>query len=507
MSGRRAAALHVGRCPQGACFALAAALALGCATTSLHNRDWLEVRTPNFEILSSLGEKATIELARDLEAFHAGVAYALDLPRSTSETNDTTRVYAFDGRSLTRPFAVRGASSYLLPSLRRRVVVLRTGGGFHDDATRLLRERYARHMLRRHAGQLRPLWYAEGLGQFASTIELRRDGVRIGGSIDDHVRVLRDWSLSSLASTLDANDLEGWTSRDRERFEAESWALVHYLKLGAERQPGQPPALVRYVEALDAGASQVEAARRAFDASDTELAGMLEAYVERSRLPALVVRLGDAFEIPEPSPTPLRRDVALIELAELALAVGKTKHARKYFEMALAANPTAARAHAGLGNVERRAKRWEEALPHYRKALEIAPDDASIQLDVGAYYHTLARHSADPSERTRLLEDARRHYRRSLEADELRADARARLGETFLLEGEDAARGLAWVESARKLRPDSLEIALLYARLQQKLGQREAALETSIAVLNRTHSRDTADAARALRAEILPPPR
>jgi tetratricopeptide (TPR) repeat protein len=203
----------------------------------------------------------------------------------------------------------------------------------------------------------------------------------------------------------------------------------------------------------------------------------------------------------------LRRDVALIELAELALAVGKTKHARKYFEMALAANPTAARAHAGLGNVERRAKRWEEALPHYRKALEIAPDDASIQLDVGAYYHTLARHSADPSERTRLLEDARRHYRRSLEADELRADARARLGETFLLEGEDAARGLAWVESARKLRPDSLEIALLYARLQQKLGQREAALETSIAVLNRTHSRDTADAARALRAEILPPPR
>jgi tetratricopeptide (TPR) repeat protein len=485
---------------------VAAVLALGCATTSLHNRSWLEVRTPNFEIVSSLGEEATIELARDLEAFHAGVAYALHLPRSESETNDPTRVYAFDGKGLVRPFAVRGASSHLIPSLRRRVVVLRTGGGFRDDATRLLRERYARHMLRRDAGHLRPLWYAEGLGQFASTIELHRGSVRLGGRIDEHVRVLHDWSLSSLASTLGANDLEGWTSRDQERFVAESWALVHYLKLGVERQPSQPPPLVRYVEALDAGASQMDAARRAFDASDTELASRLDEYVERGRLPRITVRPSSAFVAGEPSPTPLPRDRALVELAELALASGKTKHARKYFEMALAANPTSARAHAGLGNVERRAERWDEALPHYRKALEISPDDASVQHDVGAYYHALAGHTADVSERTRLLGSARRHYRRSLELDELRADTRARMGETFLLEGEDAAAGLAWVESAQQLRPDSLEIALLSARLQEKAGYREAALETTIAVLNRTHSRDTKEAARELLAEILPPP-
>ena len=80
------------------------------------------------------------------------------------------------------------------------------------------------------------------------------------------------------------------------------------------------------------------------------------------------------------------------------------------------------------------------------------------------------------------------------------------MGETYLLEGEDAALGLPWVEAAQQLRPDSLEIALLFARLQEKSGQREAALETTIAVLNRTHSRDTKEAARALLAEILPPP-
>jgi tetratricopeptide (TPR) repeat protein len=493
--------------PRGACVALAAALALGCATASLHHRSWLEVRTPNFEIVSSLGEEATIELARDLEAFHAGVEYALDLPKSKSATRDPTRVYAFDGRSLLRPFAVRGARSHLLPSPHRRVVVLRTGGGVRDDATRLLRERYARHLLRSRTERLRPLWYAEGLGQFASTIELHRDSVRIGGGVDEHVRLLRDWSLSSIASTLRANDLEGWTSRDRERFVAESWALVHYLKLGVERQPNQPPPLVRYIEALDAGASQVEAARRAFDASDTELAEMLNEYVRRDRLPRIAVRPGNPLGAGDPSPTPLSRDRALVELAELALASGRAKRARDYFEMARAANPNNARAHAGLGNVEKREARWSEALPHYREALEIAPDDASVQHDVGGYYHAMAGHTDDASERARHLESARRHYRRGLEIDQTRADTRARMGETFLLEGEDPALGLAWVESAQKLRPDSLEIALLHARLQQKLGQREAALETTIAVLNRTHSRDTANAARALRAEILPPPR
>jgi tetratricopeptide (TPR) repeat protein len=505
MSAGPAASLGAAVGPWRACAALAAALSLGCATTSLHNRRWLEVRTPNFEIVSSLREKATIELARDLEAFHAGVAYALHLPRSASATNDPTRVYAFDGRGLARPFAVRGASSHLLPLLRRRVVVLRTGGGVRGDATRLLRERYSRHMLRRHAGHLRPLWYAEGLGQFASTIELHGATVRIGGVIDEHLRVLRDWSRGSLASTLGANDLERWTSRDRARFEAESWALVHYLELGAQTRPNESPALVRYAQALDGGASQQEAARRAFDASETELAERLDEYLERGGLRWVAVRPRAVFEIGEPRPVALPRDSALIELAELALAIERTKQARRYFEMARATNPHNARAHAGLGSVEWLSQRWSEAEPHYREALAIAPGDASVQHDVGAYFHARAGRASSSSERTQLLESARRHYRRSLTIDPRRADTRARMGETFLLEDEDAEQGLAWLETALQVRPDSLEIALISARLQKKLGHLEAARETTVAVLARTHSRHTADAARALLAEILPP--
>ncbi len=506
MSGNRVATAHALRGLWGACVALAAALALGCATTPLHDRSWLEVRTANFEIVSSLGERETGRLARDLEALHAGVAYALDLPRSGFGTHDPTRVYAFDGRSLQRPFAVGGASSYLLPLLRRRVVVLRTGGGLRGDATRRLRERYARHLLRSRGGRLRPLWYAEGLGQFASTIELHGVSVRIGGAVDEHVRALSDWSLSSLASTLGATSLEGWTSRDRKSFAAESWALVHYLKLGAQARASQPPPLARYVEALDAGAAQEEAARRAFGASDSDLAMTLNEYVKRDRLTAVALHPRPAFDPRDLSPTPLSRDQGLVELAELALAIEKTKRARAYFEMAVAADPTSGRAHAGLGNVERLAEHWSDAESHYRKALEIAPDDASIQHDVGAYYSALAG-SAAPFERTHLLESARQHYRRSLELDPSRADTRAHMGETFLLEGQDAALGLAWVETAQQLRPDSLEIALLAAHLQEKLEHLEPARATTIAVLNRTHSRDTAHAARALLAAIQTPQR
>jgi hypothetical protein len=44
-----------------------------CATVSVERQEFVEVRTEHFDILSSLGDRATRSLARDLEFFHLGV--------------------------------------------------------------------------------------------------------------------------------------------------------------------------------------------------------------------------------------------------------------------------------------------------------------------------------------------------------------------------------------------------------------------------------------------------
>ena len=61
-------------------FSVALCFLLGCATKPLHELDWVEVRTPHFEIVSSLSDDETRELARDAELFHAATEFVMGTP-------------------------------------------------------------------------------------------------------------------------------------------------------------------------------------------------------------------------------------------------------------------------------------------------------------------------------------------------------------------------------------------------------------------------------------------
>jgi hypothetical protein len=91
-------------------FALALA---GCATVSPFNQDFLEFQTTHFDVVSSLGEDTTRDLARRLENFYAAAQVVLGVSLE-GRGLERTRVVAFDGRSLDRPFAVRGKTAYFL---------------------------------------------------------------------------------------------------------------------------------------------------------------------------------------------------------------------------------------------------------------------------------------------------------------------------------------------------------------------------------------------------------
>ncbi len=65
-------------------------------------------------------------------------------------------------------------------------------------------------------------------------------------------------------------------------------------------------------------------------------------------------------------------------------------------------------------------------------------------------------------------------------------ESRVGFAATCLFEAQDAERGLEWLESARALRPGSLEIDLLAARLNAKLGRFESARKLAADVVSRT---------------------
>jgi len=361
---------------------------LACATKPLHERDWVEVRTPHFEIVSSLDADATRELARNAELFHTATEWAMGTPLRAPAV--PTRIYAFDGRGIRRPFAVRGAPSSFLPSLRESVIVLRTGGGWQADTTQSLRHEYVHYLVRNHGGFDQPLWFDEGSAEFLSTVRVSGDHGELGGFRRDHVRLLRDQPWVPLIRILRVRDLEGWESRKRAIFYAESWAFVHYLNFGLEK-PGQGQAqLNRYFRRVASGTSHERAVREAFGVGPSSLDRRLQRELR-----------------------PLAQDEVVTRLGWLLISLGRAKPAQRYFEMAIAANPHNARAHAGLGAADGLRGRWDAAIPQFGRALGIAPDDALNQLDVGAYYHARARETGDAEARAQLAALARRHFARS----------------------------------------------------------------------------------------------
>jgi tetratricopeptide (TPR) repeat protein len=460
----------------------ALAPALGCATKPLDAQDWLTVSTPHFEVVSALGRDATLELARDAERFHQAVEFVMGLPLEAPAV--PTRIYAFDDRTIERPFAIRAESGYFLPTLREALIVLRTGDGWRDGATKELRHEYVHYLLRSQPQLVPPLWFEEGAAEFLSTVVIHDDRMELGRFRADHVKALGQESWVPLLRILEARDIASWPGSRGELFFAEAWLFVHYLNFGMQGEAGRE-ALATLLERGAAGTPMPEAVREAFGVGADELDAAVQDYSHRARFDSAVVR-GAPFSPGELQPLP--KSEAMAGLGRLALALRRPDKAEGWFEKSVAADRQHAGAHGGLGVAAAQQERWSYAVGEIDLALEIAQDDPRIHLDAGGYYLTRALRTRNPDERKKLTEGARRHYARSAELQAGLPESYALYGATFLLPGEDPQGGLEALEHARRLLPASTEIELLLARVYSRTGRAALARETVVGALARAHA-------------------
>lgn len=458
------------------------ASALGCATRPLDAQDWLAVTTPHFEVVSALGKDATLELARDAERFHQAVEFVLGLPLEAPAV--PTRIYAFDDRTVTRPFAIRGESGYFLPTLREASIVLRTGDGWRDDATLELRHEYVHYLLRSQPKLDLPLWFEEGAAEFLSTVAIRDDRMELGRFRADHVRELGDQNWVPLLRILEAQDVEGWPEGRRALFHAEAWLFIHYLNFGLEGQSGRA-GLATFLERSAAAVPVPEAIREAFGSGVDDLDSAVRDYSDSARFDSVVVG-GGAFAPVDVRPLP--KSEAMARLGRLSLALRRPEQAESWFQKSIGEDRLNASAHSGLGVAAGQQGRWSEAVEQIDVALGIVQDDATNHLDAGGYYLTRALGTRSFQERKQLAEGARRHYARSSELQAGLPESYALYGATFLLPGEDPQGGLEALEHARRLLPASTEIELLLARVYSRIGRSTLARERVVGALARAHS-------------------
>jgi hypothetical protein len=472
--------------------ALALSLGLaGCVTNLLEQREWLAVRTAHYDIVSSIGDDETERLAVELERFRGAVGHfwGSALPAEPVRT----RVYAFDDRNFPRKFAYQHQRSFLLARQRGDVIVLRAGGGWQEDAWTELKLQYARRLLWNASADVPPPWLDEGLPQLASTIEIRDSGAVVGWVRDDHVQKLRETAWIPFERLLATTDLVGWSNRDRDTLEAESWALCHYLWFGVLNPDAMSKRVARFRDLLREGTPPAEAASTALG---DPLQGPVYRHVVNKEFEMANLKL------PLRGGAPTKRAVSAVELftelGNLSLAIGESAQARGYLERAIEHEPGSARALAGLGDALAAERDFAGAEQRYREALAADPDDALALLGLANLLAAQARDSADGARRAELVREARDHYERSRALPGALPEADAGLAASYLLAGEDPAQGREPLRAARAALPGDPELARVEVQFALATGDSDAARRTAALLLTRARDASELEAARAL---------
>jgi Flp pilus assembly protein TadD len=245
--------------------------------------------------------------------------------------------------------------------------------------------------------------------------------------------------------------------------------------------------LSRYIELYEAGAEPVAAFEEAFGLTAKELNSNVRRYLEKGRFRYLGIDTEALLIDVEYDVAELTREQAALGLAQLALRLGKKELAGQWFSVAAQGTNTRARAEAGLGDLLKFEDEFDAARPHFEMAVELAPDDPYVQLDMAEFWHTRAHHAEDATERAEFIERARDYYVAAWKLDDSMPEAYAQYGRTFLQTGEDYDKAIEMLEEAEYLLPSDLSIRTSLAEAYFQADRRDDAIRQARSVLAWTH--------------------
>ena len=237
------------------------------AAASPADERWVELTTPGFTVCGDDGETAARRLAGRLEEMRAFLQLEWSWARPGPQL--PVVVVALRDRAhfealLPPRYERRGAVSVAGITTRepdRTLVLLCTdphGHPLEENPYQVLYHEYVHAAVGR--GLRLPSWLNEGLAEFWGGTLITARQVELGRPIGMHLRTLRQRPLLPLDTLfrVDGSSSE-YNEQDRATvFYAESWALVHYLLLGAPDRKGQ---LSRLAERLAEGWEPVDATR------------------------------------------------------------------------------------------------------------------------------------------------------------------------------------------------------------------------------------------------------
>ncbi len=335
---------------------------------------WVEVHSPHFLVLTDSTEKQARHVAgqfeRMREVFHTA------FPKAHVDPPDPIIVIALKDK---RAFEALEPESYLakgqldlaglfLRAPDKNYVLLRLDAqGEHPYAT--VYHEYT-HLLLADAETWMPLWLNEGLAQFFQNTEIHEKDADAGEPSRENILLLRQNKLIPI-ETLLAVDVKSPYYHEEEKgsiFYAESWALVHMLKVADGIL--HTHRLADYIEIVSQHVDPVTAGDRAFG-DLPQLQKALEMYISRFSFSYMKIEVPQDVNEASFQAKILPLSEADAVRADFLAYNDRGKDARALLDTVLQEDPKNVQAHETMGYLEGRAGNLEAARKWYEQAIQL----------------------------------------------------------------------------------------------------------------------------------------
>lgn len=217
-----------------AVLAVAVLLPLGCRGSA---SGWTLIRSAHFSVYSEVGEHDGRSIALTLEQLRAFFLTSGALGAHAAFANDRpVRVLQFATASEYASFRPRSsADAFFLGSDAVDYIVLAPA---EPDRSQTLAHEYA-HLVLHSAGIHLPPWFAEGIAEVFSSLDIGPRESMMGGDLPARSQLLRNHGLIPLEKLVAMREDDPLRSRrdDAAIFYAESWELTHMLLFAPRYSP------------------------------------------------------------------------------------------------------------------------------------------------------------------------------------------------------------------------------------------------------------------------------
>src|ERR1700674_246722 len=245
--------------------ALCILLLCGRGATPDRADQWIEVRSPHFVVASEVGEKRARRIAQQFEQLRA--VFHSSCPAFRADPGQPILIIAVKDEDamkewLPQYWQDKGQlhPSGLYSGQEDKHFVLLRMDSTEENPYHTICHEYAHALLYLNFRSL-PLWLNEGLSEFLGNCSIGDKEVRVGEADRDHLRRLKESSLLPAEELLRVDKSSSYYNEQGRAsiFDAEGWALVHYLLLDPAARKQE--ILQKFLAAWQESGDQTDAAR------------------------------------------------------------------------------------------------------------------------------------------------------------------------------------------------------------------------------------------------------